>query len=134
MSERSAAIDPPRPLLEGERLDRPTFHVLYEAMPPGSRAELIGGVVSMPGPFGSDHGRALVPTIVWFSYYAENSSGVKVLDNATTILGWRSEPQPDARPDYRRCRAGRGRRSNLAASPFPSCPRFHPQAVAGGQI
>ena len=28
--------------------------------------------------------------------YAENTPGVKVVDNATTILGWKSEPQPDA--------------------------------------
>jgi Uma2 family endonuclease len=96
MAERSAAIDSPRPLVEGERLDQPTFHVLYEGRPPGIRAELIGGVVSMPSPLGSDHGKALVPTIVWLSYYAENTPGLSVLDNATTILGWRSEPQPDA--------------------------------------
>jgi hypothetical protein len=29
MSARSAAMDSPRPLVEGERLDQPTFHVLY---------------------------------------------------------------------------------------------------------
>ena len=50
----------------------------------------------MPSPVGSEHGESLVPVIVWLSYYAENTLGVKVLDNATTILGWKSEPQPDA--------------------------------------
>ena len=68
---------------------------LYEAMPPGTRAELIGGVVHMPSPVGHAHGRAQVPVIVWLDYYAENTPGVEVLDNATTILGWKSEPQPD---------------------------------------
>jgi hypothetical protein len=46
MSERSRTVDTPRALVEGQRLDQPTFHALYEAMPPGTRAELIGGVVS----------------------------------------------------------------------------------------
>ncbi len=83
-------------LVEGQRLDQPTFHALYEAMPPGTRAELINGVVFMPSPVGSAHGIAHVPVIVWLDYYAENTPGVQVLDNATTILGWKSEPQPDA--------------------------------------
>ncbi len=83
-------------LVEGQRLDQPTFHALYEAMPPGTRAELIDGVVFMPGPVDPAHGRAHVPVIVWLDYYAENTPGVQVLDNATTILGWKSETQPDA--------------------------------------
>jgi Uma2 family endonuclease len=95
MSERSRTVDTPRALVEGQRLDQPTFHSLYEAMPPGTRAELIGGVVSMPSPVGRAHGRAQIPVIVWLDYYAENTPGVEVLDNATTILGWKSEPQPD---------------------------------------
>lgn len=33
--------------------------------------------------------------IVWLDYYAEKTTGVQVLNNATTILGWKSEPQPD---------------------------------------
>jgi Uma2 family endonuclease len=89
------AIAPPRPLVEGERLDQPTFHARYLAMPPGTRAELIGGVVFMPSPVGEEHGEAQVPTIVWLSYYAEQTPGVKVLANATAVLGWKSEPQPD---------------------------------------
>ena len=64
-------------------------------MPPGTRAELIDGVVHMPSPVGLDHGEAHVPVIVWLSYYAEKTRGVRAMDNATTILGWKSEPQPD---------------------------------------
>jgi hypothetical protein len=30
------------PLVAGQRLDQPTFHERYEAMPPGTCAELIG--------------------------------------------------------------------------------------------
>jgi Uma2 family endonuclease len=86
----------PSTLVEGQRLDQPTFHALYEAMPPGTRAELIDGVVYMPSPASGDHGRAHFPVIAWLSYYTENTPGVEGMDNATTILGWRSEPQPDA--------------------------------------
>ncbi len=41
MTERHLGVAPPRMLVEGQRLDQPTFHALYEAMPPGTRAELI---------------------------------------------------------------------------------------------
>ena len=95
MSQRVSTVDPPRLLVEGQRLDQPTFHSLYEAMPPGTRAELIGGVVHMPSPVGRAHGEAHVPVILWLDYFAEHTPGVEVLDNATTILGWKSEPQPD---------------------------------------
>ncbi len=50
----------------------------------------------MTSPVGDAHGRAHVPVIMWLGHYAENTPGVEVLDNATTILGWKSEPQPDA--------------------------------------
>jgi Uma2 family endonuclease len=95
MTDRTSTNASPKLLVEGQRLDQPAFHALYEGMPPGTRAELIDGVVYMPSPVSSEHGIAMVPVIVWLSYYAENTSGVEVLDNATTILGWKSEPQPD---------------------------------------
>jgi Uma2 family endonuclease len=96
MSERMSTIDSPRTLVEGQRLDQPTFHALYEAMPPGTRAELINGVVLMSSPVGPAHGRAQVPTLVWLSYYQENTPGVESLDTTSTALGLKSEPQPDA--------------------------------------
>ena len=52
MSEGTKVVDSARTLVEGQRLDQPTFHALYEAMPPGTRAELIDGVVYMPSPVG----------------------------------------------------------------------------------
>jgi Uma2 family endonuclease len=96
MPDHTTRIAAPDPLVEGQRLDQPTFHSLYTAMPPGTRAELIDGVVYMPSPVGRAHGRAHVPVIIWLGHYAENTPGLEVLDNATTILGWKSEPQPDA--------------------------------------
>jgi Uma2 family endonuclease len=95
MSQRHPVVDPPRTLVEGQRLDQPTFHALYEAMPPGTRAELINGVVLMPSPVGPAHGRAHIPTLVWLDYYGEATPGVEALDNTSTALGLKSEPQPD---------------------------------------
>ena len=95
MSDRMTTHAAPKTLVEGQRFDQPTFHAIYEAMPPGTRAELIDGVVHMPGPVGLEHGEAQVPVIEWLGYYAENTHGVRAMDNATTILGWKSEPQPD---------------------------------------
>ncbi|HUY36448.1 MAG TPA: hypothetical protein VMV69_27170 [Pirellulales bacterium] len=46
------------PLVAGQRLDRSTFHERYEKMPPGTRAELVGGVVYMPSPLRLDHGNS----------------------------------------------------------------------------
>jgi hypothetical protein len=97
MTQGVPVIDPPRSLLvEGERLDQPTFHARFEAMPPGTRAELIGGVVLLPGPVNRAHGLAHGFMIIWLSDYAENTPGVEVLANPTTVLGWKSEPEPDA--------------------------------------
>jgi Uma2 family endonuclease len=95
MPDRMTVKSAPTTLVEGQRLDQATFHALYEAMPPGTRAELIDGVVYMPSPVGRAHSIAQVPVIVWLDYYAEKTSGVQVMDNVTTILGWKSEPQPD---------------------------------------
>jgi hypothetical protein len=62
---RSATL---APLVEGQRHDQATFHDRYEQMPPGTRAELINGVVHMPSPVGPEHGRAVVLALVWLSY------------------------------------------------------------------
>ena len=96
MSTVEAAVRTLRPLVDGERLDQPTFHERYEAMPPGTWAELLDGVVCMSSPVGSLHARAQVPPIVWLSYYEEHTPGVEALDNASVIADPRSEPQPDA--------------------------------------
>jgi Uma2 family endonuclease len=91
---RPAAVPLP-PLVEGQRLDQPTFHARYEAMPPGTRAELLDGVVRMPSPLSFDHGDAVIRLSAWLDRYAEFTPGVQALDNATVLLGWRNEPQPD---------------------------------------
>ena len=56
-------------------------------MPAGTRAELINGVVHMPSPVGPEHGRA-TRAGHWSGsvIYQENTPGVDVLDNASTVL------------------------------------------------
>jgi Putative restriction endonuclease len=94
MDDPDAMRRPPR-LVNGERLDQPTFHALYEATPPSTRAELINGVVFMPDPFGVEHARAIMPVTVWLAYYAEQVPILDAMRNVTTILGWKCELQPD---------------------------------------
>ena len=82
-------------LVDGEQLDRATFHERYAAMPEATRAELIGGVVYMASPLGLGHGRSNVPVVVWLSYYSELTAGTEVLDNASVFFEDYGEPQPD---------------------------------------
>lgn len=83
------------PLVAGQQLDQPTFHERYAAMPPGTRAELIGGVVSMPSPLGWDHAERDEVVGYWLSRYRRFTRGLRGGPNATTILGNNSELQPD---------------------------------------
>jgi Uma2 family endonuclease len=83
------------PLCEGDHLDQPTFHERYEAMPPGVRAELIGGIVFMPSPLKAPHGRTHIRVSQWLASYVDATPGTNAFDNTTAILGPRSEPQPD---------------------------------------
>lgn len=84
------------PLESGDHLDQATFHERYEAMPPGTRAELIGGVVFMPSPAKLPHGRFSSRVLYWLGVYEEATPGVESLYNTTVILADDSEPQPDA--------------------------------------
>jgi len=82
-------------LKNGARLNQQTFHTLYEASPPGFRAELIGGVVHVPSPLKNPHGEHGFVVIHWLGDYVMHTPGVKGTENATHILGPDSEPQPD---------------------------------------
>ncbi len=83
------------PLVEGQRLDRATFHERYEAMPDGTWAELIGGVVYMPSPLFDDHGGTGDVVSYWLGRYRRFTPGLRSSANATTILGDGTEVQPD---------------------------------------
>jgi len=82
-------------LIAGQRLDQPTFHERYEAMPPETRAELVGGVVYMPSPMRRDHGTEGRIGAGWLFYYQLKTPGVKGADGATVKLDQQGEPQPD---------------------------------------
>jgi len=88
---------PEVPRLEnGDRLDQPTFHERYLAMPANARAELIGGIVYlMTSPVSRTHGRFHATLDWWLSEYARSTPAVEGLDNTTVILGVFTEPQPD---------------------------------------
>jgi Uma2 family endonuclease len=83
------------PLEEGQRLDQPTFHARYEAMPPETRAELIGGVVHMSSPLSIEHGGPSRRVTFWLCYYQMRTRGLGGEDNVTVILGNFGELQPD---------------------------------------
>jgi hypothetical protein len=84
------------PLVAGQRMRRDEFHARYEAMPPETRAELIGGVVVMPSPLVYRHGKKDGKAITWLGLYGFRTPGVEVLSNASTALDDLGEPQPDA--------------------------------------
>ena len=82
-------------LVDGERLDRVTFHERYAAMPEEVRAELIGGVVSMASPLGLRHSQSDSRASFWLNCYAAHTPGVEVLPNASVFLEDYGELQPD---------------------------------------
>jgi Uma2 family endonuclease len=92
-----STLERPRlpPLEAGQRLDRATFHERYEAMPPETRAELIGGVVYMPGPVDLDHGKLHATIVYWLKQYTRATPSVQAPCNASVFLDDEGEPQPD---------------------------------------
>jgi Uma2 family endonuclease len=82
-------------LENGDHLDQKTFHARYEAMPEGTRAELIGGIVFMSSPLKRPHGRMHKRASHWLTEYEDATPGTEGFDNATIIIGEESEPQPD---------------------------------------
>ena len=86
------------PWLEnGERLDQKTFHERYERMPSGTKAELVEGIVYvMPSPLSRRHARGDFRLAGCLFNYSAATPGTEGQNNATTILGEDSEPQPDS--------------------------------------
>ena len=84
------------PLEPGDHLDQKTFHARYEAMPPGVRAELIGGVVFILPRLGHLHGRIKFRLVAWLSRYEERTPGVEAYGSVTVLLEPKNEPEPDA--------------------------------------
>ena len=83
------------PLVSGEHLDQPTFHERYEAMPDGTWAELVGGMVYMPSPMRNEHGEHDEDVAVWIGLYKRSTKGLRSGKNSTVILDEIGETQPD---------------------------------------
>lgn len=88
---------PAIPYLEsGDRLTRAEFERRYEAMPHGTKAELIEGVVYVASPVRfATHGEPHSRIITSPGIYAAATPGVRAGDNATVRLDWANELQPD---------------------------------------
>ena len=84
------------PLVAGQRLDQSSFHERYLEMPPGIRAELIGGVVVMPSPVGKRHYVTSANAVGWLWSYRMKTQGIELADNGSTALDDYGEVQPDA--------------------------------------
>ncbi len=95
-AQTTSRVPPRSSLLEnGDHLTQPEFHRRYSAYPEDVKFELVGGIVYMASPLRRSHGRRHSQLGSIFERYSEQTPGVEALDNATTILGEESEPQPD---------------------------------------
>lgn len=83
------------PFSNGDTMDQPTFHRLYETTPPGFKAELIGGMVHMPSPVSRNHAKPHSLMFKLLTAYEDDTDGVEALVEITSILSAESEPQPD---------------------------------------
>jgi Uma2 family endonuclease len=84
-----------QPLMAGQHLDQPTFHERYQAMPDGTWAELVGGVVYIPSPVRSEHGDYDDVVSYWIVHYKRFTKGLRSGKNSTIMLDGSGETQPD---------------------------------------
>lgn len=82
-------------LVNGDRMTQKEFHRRYEAYPDDVKFELIGGIVYVASPLRWPHGTYHLKLGMALELYAGATPGIEAGDNATTILGEESEPQPD---------------------------------------
>jgi Uma2 family endonuclease len=83
------------PLHNGDRMTQTEFHRAYEGYSDDVKFELIQGTVYMASPLRCEHARRHVQVSTLLERYESKTPGVELLDNATTILGPKSEHQPD---------------------------------------
>lgn len=84
------------PFDNGDEMDQPTFHALYETVPDGFRAELIEGTVCFKMPAQHNHGRPQAKMATWISNYSAETPETDASVAPTLKLGFTSEPEPDA--------------------------------------
>lgn len=85
---------PPR-LQAGDRLTRDEFERRYRASPGVEKAELLEGVVYMPSPVRTFHGRSHALLATWLGTYQRHTPGTGVYVDTTLRLDQDNEPQPD---------------------------------------
>jgi hypothetical protein len=107
-AERTQARPLP-PLVDGQRLDQPTFHQRYAAMPEKTRAELVEGVVRMVSPLFEGHGGGDYGLNGWLFHYQRFTPGVRGVANVSTCLGDDTEVQPDLQLRIKEDRGGLAR-------------------------
>jgi hypothetical protein len=90
----SVADHATEPLYAGQRLTREEFLRRWEAMPEVKFAELINGVVYMPSPQTSDHGRTQYGVGTWLGTYSAYTPGCDGGSQSTWLM-LRSAPQLD---------------------------------------
>ena len=93
-------------LVDGQRLGQAEFHRRYEAMPPRTRAELVAGIVRMPGPMTADHGELTPDVSLWIGLYRRRTPGVRQADERHGHPG-RVRRAPARRPVAHRAGTGR---------------------------
>lgn len=104
------------PLQAGDHLSRPEFERRYEAHPEIKKAELVEGIVFMPSPVRfENHARLNSDLVTWLGTYRAHTPGTTVGDNATVILDFENEVQPDA---FLRLDKTLGGRSSLNADDY----------------
>jgi len=85
------------PLENGDHLSQAEFERRYQAMPPGTHAQLIEGVVYMSSPLRiKSHGEPHGDIIGWLWNYKVATPGVVLGIEPTVRLDPDNEPQPDA--------------------------------------
>jgi Uma2 family endonuclease len=84
------------PLQSGDRLSVTEFVRRYEGMPPGTKAELIKGVVYVSSPVTVYHAESHPDLMTWLGVYKAFTPGVLAGDNATLRLDDNeNQPQSD---------------------------------------
>jgi Uma2 family endonuclease len=81
-------------LHNGDRMSRDEFLWRWEQIPEIKRAELIDGMVYLSSPLSERHSDYEQLLNRWLSHYESEVPGLKILPNATWLLG-DSSPQPD---------------------------------------
>src|SRR5262245_13253704 len=83
------------PFRNGDRMDQPTFHKLYETLPDTVRVELISGVVYFKMPTSIEHARPHRCLAGWLDTYVQETPGTDSLVTPTNKLDTLGEPEPD---------------------------------------